>query len=56
MHIHFTIPLAPLEEQRLEHSVNTLTGENKKQHDDVMAALKDIRVYRKTLNEDQLKE
>lgn len=43
-------------DQKLERSVTEMTDDSKKQHADVMSALKDIRVYRQTLNQDQLKE
>ena len=40
--------------QKLEQSVTTMTDESKRQHDDVMAALKNVRVYRQTLDQEQL--
>lgn len=42
-------------EQKLEQSVTRMTDESKKQHEDVMAALKHVRIYKKTLDQDQLK-
>lgn len=50
--VFFTLPTF---KQKLERSVSELTDENQKQHCRVLAALKDIRIYRKTLNQDQLK-
>lgn len=41
-------------EQKLEQCVTTISEESKKQHDDIMAALKNIKVYRETLGQDQL--
>lgn len=41
--------------QKLERSVTAMTDESKRQHEDVMVALKSVRVYRKTLNQDQMK-
>lgn len=40
--------------QKLERSVTVMTDESRKQHNDVMAALRDVRVYRKTLDHNQL--
>lgn len=41
-------------EQKLEQSVTTLTDKSKKQHRDIMAALRNVRVYKQTLGQDQL--
>lgn len=41
-------------EQKLEHSVAAISEESKRQHSDIMTALKNVRVYRQTLGQDQL--
>ncbi|CAM9915027.1 unnamed protein product [Ectocarpus sp. 6 AP-2014] len=41
--------------EKLEQSVTRMTDESKKQHDDVLAALRHVRIYKKTLDQDQLK-
>ncbi|CAM9769549.1 unnamed protein product [Pylaiella littoralis] len=40
--------------EKLERSVTTISEESKKQHDNIMATLKNVRIYRQTLGQDQL--
>lgn len=41
-------------EQKLEQSVTSISEESKKQHNDIMAALKNVRIYRQTFDQDHL--
>eukprot|EP00903_Cladosiphon_okamuranus_P019522 g17953.t1 len=40
--------------QKLENSVTAISEESKRQHNDIMTALKNVRTYRQTLGQDQL--
>lgn len=40
--------------EKLDNDMKVMSKESKKQHDDIMAALKNVRVYRQTLGQDQL--
>lgn len=40
--------------EKLDNDMKVMSEESKKQHNDIMAALKNVRVYRQTLGQDQL--
>ncbi|CAM9951733.1 unnamed protein product, partial [Choristocarpus tenellus] len=42
--------------EKLEHSVTTLTEEGHKKHVEVMSALQNLRIYRRTFDQEQLQE
>ncbi|CAM9353535.1 unnamed protein product [Discosporangium mesarthrocarpum] len=45
-----------LHQAKLEQSVSRLSGEGQSRHDEVMSALKELRIYRRTFNQDQMKD
>lgn len=40
--------------EKLDSDMKAMSDESKKQHNDIMAALKNVRIYRQTLGQDQL--